>query len=295
MRTRSTTAIITEQPEGAMTTPGGAKDELRRLLHGLRSAAGLSTRDVGARAGWSQAKVSRLENGRNLPSVADTRTLAEIYGADSGTKARLEELANEVKAWSRRVYLNRFNSDAQERLKKIEEDSTLVRTYSPAVIPGLLQTPDYVRAIFTAYGSKPRGQEKLDADVALRLERQQRLGEEGRIFVQIFTEGVLGWMADSPTVMIDQLEHIDALDEPGVRVGIIPFGSRANVFPLHTWDIYDDWAVAFGTVASTALLTHSQDVNAYTAIFEQLEQMAVFGTEARAILRRAVERYRTMA
>lgn len=277
-----------------MTTPGGAKDELRRTLLELRNAAGLTTREVGARTGWSPSKVSRLENGRNLPSLVDTRTLARVYEADEATATRLEDLAGEIKAWSRRVYLNRFNSDAQLRLAQTEANSRLVRTYSPAVIPGLLQTPRYMRAIFTAYGSKPRTPAKLDADVALRMERQRRLGEDGREFVQILTEGVLGWMADSPEVMVGQVEHIASLDMPNVRVGIIPFGAKAKVFPLHTCDIYDDWAVAFGTVASTALLTHRQDVAAYSAIFGQLEQMAAFGDEAREILARVADRYRSL-
>ena len=272
-------------------TPGG-KDELSRALRELRAAAGLSTREAGALVGWSQAKISRLETGRNIPSPKDTAALAHIYQADPETRAQLDQLANDVKAWSRRVYLNRSNSRAQQKLAQVESVSALVRTYSPAVIPGLLQTAAYARAIFTAYGSKPRTPEKLKTDVELRLERQRLLGEEGRDYILITTEGVLGWMANSPEVMIEQLEHIATLDKPGVRIGIIPWGTRASVFPLHTWDIYDNRAVSLGTVASTALLTNQHDVDAYDGIFQQLEQMAVYEDDAREILSRAVERYR---
>jgi hypothetical protein len=79
-----------------------------------------------------------------------------------------------------------------------------------------------------------------------------------------------------------------------VRIGIIPWGARATVFPLHTWDIYDNRAVAFGTVASTALITHPQDVAAYDGIFRELERMAAFGDDARATLQKAADRYRDM-
>lgn len=273
-----------------MTSPGG-KDELARTLRELRAAAGLSTREAGSRAGWSQAKISRLETGRNIPNPHDTAVLADVYQADPDTRARLEQLAGNVKAWSRRVYLNRGNDESQRALARVEQSSALVRTYSPAVIPGLLQTADYARAIFQAHGSKPRTPEQLAAAVAMRLERQEQLGQPGHEFVLITTEGALGWMATSPAVMIEQLEHIAGLDVPGVRVGVIPWGTPATVFPLHTWDLFDDRAVSFGTVASTALLTATHDVAAYADIFGQLEQMAVFGADARAVLARAAERY----
>jgi transcriptional regulator with XRE-family HTH domain len=276
-----------------MTSPGG-KDELARTLRELRAAAGLSTREAGSRAGWSQAKISRLETGRNIPNPHDTAVLAEVYQADPATRARLEQLASNVKAWSRRVYLNRGNDESQRALARVEQSSALVRTYSPAVIPGLLQTAAYARAIFQAYGSKPRTAEQLEAAIAMRLERQEQLGQEGHEFVLITTEGALGWMATSPAVMVEQLEHIAALDKPGVRVGVIPWGTPATVFPLHTWDMFDNRAVSFGTVASTALLTATHDVAAYDAIFGQLEQMAVFGDEAGAVLAHAAERYRAL-
>jgi hypothetical protein len=215
-----------------------------------------------------------------------------IGGKNQLLRSLREQLAGEVKAWSRRVYSNRSNSEAQQRLAKVEQQSALVRTYSPAVIPGLLQTADYARAIFTAHGSKPRTAEKLEADIALRMERQKLLGQGEREYVLITTEGVLGWMANSPAVMIEQLEHIARLDKPGVRIGIIPWGTRATVFPLHTWDIYDNRAVAFGTVASTALITHYRDVAAYDGIFRQLERMTAFGDDARVILHNAADRYR---
>lgn len=135
--------------------PGG-KDELSHTLRALRQAAGLSTREAGSKAGRSQAKISRLETGRNIPSPTDAATLADVYKADTETRAKIERLAEEVKAWSRRVYLNRGNSESQQRLARVEATSALVRTFSPTVVPGLLQTADYARAIFTAYGSKTR-------------------------------------------------------------------------------------------------------------------------------------------
>jgi len=272
-------------------TTGG--DELSRTLRRLRDASGMSTRQAGSSLGWSQAKVSRLETGRNLSSPDDAVALARVYGADPETVARVAELAGEVKAFSRRAYLNP-TAEAQKRLAAVEKSSARIRTYSPAVIPGVLQTADYMRAIFTAPGSKPRTPEQLAEAIELRLSRRAALGQDGQEFTLITTEGVLGWMATSPRVMIDQLERISGLDLPGVRVGIIPWGTRARVFPLHTWDVYDSRAVAVGTATATALLTNLREVAIYSALFDQLEHMAMFGEACREILTRAVHRYREL-
>lgn len=272
----------------------GGKDELARTLRDLREAAGLSTRTAGGRAGWSQAKVSRLETGRNLPSPTDVGRLADVYEVSPAVRRRLVRLATDVQSWSRRVVLNRGGNEFQAVLNDIEESSELVRTYSPAIVPGLLQTPEYARAIFTSFGATSRTPEQVDKAVTTRIERQARIGTSGRRFVLITTEGALGWQARSPAVMVEQLEHIAKLDRPGLEVGIIPWGAAATVFPLHTWDMYDNRAVSFGTVASTALLTAPQDVDAYAGIFGQLRAMAEFGDGADAVLARAIARYRAM-
>jgi transcriptional regulator with XRE-family HTH domain len=275
------------------TTEG--KDELSYTLRSLRETAGMSTREAGRRAGWSQAKISRLETGRSLPSPNDVIMLADIYQAPPGVRGRLDQLVHDVRAWSRRVVLNRGGNEFQTVLGRIEESSALIRTYSPAIIPGLLQTEDYARAIFTAYGTRPRTPEQLEATIAKRMERQSRVGQDGRQCIQITTEGALGWQATSPFVMAAQLDHLANLSKPGLEIGIIPWGTRAVVFPLHTWDMYDNHAVSFGTVASTALLTSRQDVDAYDGMFTKLAGMAAFGDNARAILARTAHRYRRLA
>lgn len=227
-----------------------------------------------------------------MPTPKDVATLAEIYQASADVRQRLARLAADMKAGSRRVVLNRGGTEFQARIARIEQASEHVRTFSPIVIPGLLQTADYARAIFNSGTLTP---EEIDAAVAARLDRQELLGAEGHRFTLLTTAGAFSWCAGSPSVMTVQAERLAAPQPPNVRVGVIPWGTTATVFPMHTWDIYDQRGVIVGLVSSTALLTNPQDVAAYDEMFTALERMAVWDDKARAVFARLADEYRALS
>jgi transcriptional regulator with XRE-family HTH domain len=274
-------------------TPGG-RDELTRSLRELREAAGLSGREAAAAAGIQASKLSRLEKGRTVPSENDVQLLTRVYRATPEQHRRLLEMAQDVKAENRRVVFNRDPGGFQDRIGRIEEASTSARSFSPNVIPGLLQSAAYARTLMRSAGWSS---EITDQAVAGRMNRQRRLDEEDspRRFVIITTEGGLGWSAGAPNMMIEQLERIAARTyRPNVRVGIVPFGRPAEVFPLHSWDLFDQRAVIVGTTTATAVLTEPRDVAVYAELTDALERLAVYGAEAREILTRVADRYRSL-
>lgn len=265
-------------------------DELSRTLRQLREAANLSGLAAGRAAGFSQAKVSRIEGGVNVPTPKDVATLADVYRAPAEVRQRLTQLAEDMKAGSRRVVLNRGGVEFQDRIARIEEASEHVRTFTPTVVPGLLQTADYARAIYSSGALTPV---EIDAAVARRLERQRLLDADGHRFTLLTTVGALTWCATSTAVMAAQADRLAAPQPPNVQIGVIPWGTPATVFPMHSWDIYDQRGVIVGLVSSTALLTNPQDVAAYHEMFGALERMAVFGDEARAVFERVAVEYRS--
>jgi len=94
--------------------------------------------------------------------------------------------------------------------------------------------------------------------------------------------------------MADQIDKIaDATRRSNARVGVIPWGSRVGRFPLHAWDLYDERAVSYGTVDATAILTERRDVAKYVELFDCLADTAVFGAEARTVLARVADQYRS--
>lgn len=274
-------------------TPGG-RDELTRRLRELRQAAGLSGKEAAAAARIQASKLSRIERGRTVPSESDVELLTRVYRATPDQHQRLLEMARDVKAENRRVVFNRDPGGFQDRIGRIEEASTLARSFSPNVIPGLLQSAACARALMRSAGWSPDITEQA---VAGRLNRQRQLDDEQspRRFVIITTEGGLGWAAGSPSMMIEQLERIAARTyQPNVQVGIVPFGRPAQVFPLHSWDLFDQRAVIVGTTTATAILTEPGDVAAYVELTDALQQLAVYGAEAREILNRVADRYRNL-
>lgn len=278
--------------------PRGGKDELSRTLHELRTAAGLSTRQAGTQARFSQSKVSRIEQGRNVPTEDDVVTLADIYlagqRADPSVRRRLVELARDIRAEHRPVVMARSKGRPdvfQTRLARIEAASAHVRSFAPTAVTGLLQTESYMRSLIA---ERDLPADRVDAFVRARLQRQAGLAGGGREYTIITTVAALGWRLGSRAAMADQVSHIaDVIGRyPGVHVGVIPWGAAADRLVLHGWDIYDERAVCYGTADATAILTEPRDVARYLELHTSIEKMAVWENDARGVLSQLADRYR---
>ncbi|MGQ0776728.1 MAG: helix-turn-helix domain-containing protein [Pseudonocardiales bacterium] len=276
-----------------MGGPSRGRDELSRALRELREAAQLSTRNAAELTGFSAAKISRVERGINVPSENDVATLVRAYQASSEVRIHLTSIARDIQAEYRPVVMARGKghpSAFQKRLARIEATTEHLTTFTPTVVPGLLQTEAYMRAL-VAYRELPHAE--VDKFVAARLARQERLRDPAHRFTQITTEGALGWRAGSPADMAEQVDRIIAATRlPTVRVGIIAWGTRAPVFALHGWDLHDQRAVIYGTADATAILTEPADVARYITLTAAMERIAVWDDAARAVLARISDRYR---
>jgi transcriptional regulator with XRE-family HTH domain len=271
----------------------GGRDELSRRLHDLRKAAGLSGMRVAELTGTSQGKISRTENGRVGADPEFIEQLCRLYEAPAAERRELVAIAKDVQAGNRRLVLRRDTAGVQAQIGRIMKQSALVRTFSPSGLPGLLQTPDYIRAVFHA--SARRNLEGAEAGIAQRVRNQAILDDETtrRRFVMLVPEGSLGWAILPPEGMAEQIDHIAAATRRrNVRVGIIPWGANSPVLPLHSWDLYDARFVMAGATHATAKLTDRVDVEAYVRLTDQIEQLAVFDDDARAILEQVAVRYR---
>jgi len=278
-----------------VTTP--ARDSQSRLaeqLRSLRSAAGLGGIEAGRRAGISQSKISKIENKLLRPSPDDVRTLCRVYGASPDLEAQLVQMAESLRTEilePRRVTLSRGAPNMQHRIRRLEESASLLRSFQPCMVIGLLQTEAYARLVF----SVSQTGSQLDRAVAARTQRQTALREKIPHAVLIMTEGALRWQAGSPKLMIEQLEAIaDASMLPNVQVGIIPYTTPVTVFPRHGFHLYDSDAVIVGTETGTATIVDQDDVARYESMFAELERVAVTGEAARDVLSRVSDDYRRL-
>lgn len=244
-----------------MSHPARRPDELSTTLRQLRSAADLSGMEAARRAGYSQPKISRFETGRQVPTTAEIRTLCRVYAAAPEVRDRLLDLAADLTGGTirTRAVLSHGARYMQQRVGKIEQASELVRSFTPTIVDGLLQTPDYVRAM----GSQRLADADLESFVASRADRQQILDTD-RQFQSIITEGALRWQVGSPQIMTAQLEHlIEVSHRPNLRLGIIPWTTPVHSPALHCFTIFDDRAVIVGTETATAVITDPDDIADY--------------------------------
>lgn len=266
-------------------------NRLSEALRQLRKDAGLSGTDAAKRAGLSQSKVSRTEVGTFMPTPTQVEALCRVYRAPTEQRTELVRMARELAEdqVSARVVFERGGWLLQERIARIEQLAGSIRSVCPSgVIPGLLQTEDYARALF----GESMGPEDRDRTVAARIARQSLL-DSGREFTFVLTEGPLRFNIGGAAVMSALLTHvIDTSRRDNVHVGIVPATTAVTVPILHPFDIYDQRAVLVGTQTATALLTNQRDVAAYEHHWNELEPFVSWGDDARGVLLEVATEYR---
>ncbi|WP_093782376.1 helix-turn-helix domain-containing protein [Actinacidiphila guanduensis] len=210
-------------------------------LRQRREAQGLTAEDVGRRIGQSASKVSRMENGRHDFKESDLQRLFGIYGVnDPAERERLLELARKANergwwdAWSD------VSTKTLQTLVSLEDMAQRIRSYEIGQLPGLVQTPDYTRALIRA-NTPEKDQQGIDRIVELRAMRQQRLRESpGKKLLCVLDEVTLVRGYGSRQTMRRQLEHLIALaDHPDIGFSLVEL-TRLNLpVQIGTTTIFD--------------------------------------------------------
>jgi hypothetical protein len=227
-----------------------------------------------------------VERGALLISVTDVERWADATGASAGVKASLIDQATalhtEAHTW-RALHGPNFRRH-QEDLRRMERTATTIRTYQPAVIPGLLQTAGYARAVLEV---NRFGLEDLADAVKSRVERQAVLYDDGKSFGFVITEAALRWRLCPVPVHLAQLDHVRSLATlPNVSVGIVPWSAFTPLSPGTMFVVFDDQVVLVETMHGEQLLKERQQIERYLDQFDALEALAQRDDEARATLDR---------
>jgi transcriptional regulator with XRE-family HTH domain len=208
-----------------------ARELLAAELRHARALAGISGRVLARRAGISQSKVSRIESGLSLPSGPEVMSWAKAADAPEETAQRLARLTEAAFMESR--------LQVQGEIADLESQASLIRTFQPALVPGLLQTAEYARRVLTLF-DPPYARADIPALVAARLDRQLSLYDEARGFEFLITEAALRWRPGPSAILRAQLDRIATLSTLGnVRIGIIPLEVEATVSMMHSFVILE--------------------------------------------------------
>lgn len=262
-------------------TSSAHRERVAAELKRIREALGVPGEEVAAALGWSQSKVSRIENARIAVSVRDLSTLLHYYGVPEEVRAELLALTVDdgalPGAWIVRAGGPRRR---QGEVAAIETRLSKIRQYYPLMIPGQLQSREYALA-YVRSGGWP----DPESIVARRMQRQSLLdaADAPSYTAVLDARAFLAWPGDH-NIMLRQIDYVRArADLPKVSVSVVPLGAERTVSAMTPFTLYDFRAkdspkVVFQESQTADLyLSDSTDVNAYESLFERLRQGALDG------------------
>jgi transcriptional regulator with XRE-family HTH domain len=243
------------------TWPDGSPTVLRmilgRQLQALREKSGMSHEQAAQAIDSSESTIQQMERAEGGLEPLTVKSLLMAYGvSDAGEIDAFLALSRDA---SKPGWWHSYDDVLPSWFRAavgLEESASLIRAYEPQVVPGLLQTEGYIRAI-TAASSPAATEDSTERAVALRLARQQLLGRpdppEYRV---VLDETVLRRTIGGHKVMRAQLEHlIQAAGQPQVTIQVIPFASGWHPALYGMFDIFRFPAAQLPDIVYTEALT----------------------------------------
>ena len=270
-----------------MTGIQRGREEFGQRLRALREDAHLTGMALARQVGWPGSKVSKIEHGKQLPTAAD---VAVWVGATGGSvELRADLLADlrtvrlEHRTWAR--LLRRGTAERTRAVRPLDEATTLLRAFEPALVPGLLQTAEYARWVLEGVISLRGLPNDVAEGVRARLDRQQVLYEPGKQFRFLMTEAALRYLLCPPEVLRGQLDRLLVVAGlPNVEVAVLPFSAQLPYPALHGFWMYDEQLVLVDTNTAELSLRDQDDIALYMRLFELMWSTAKIGLAAREVI-----------
>jgi transcriptional regulator with XRE-family HTH domain len=261
--------------------------ELRRL----REAARLTCEEVADHLECSASKISRVETGRVSVSPRDVRDMLELYGVPAEQREGLVQLARDSR---QKGWWHAFSDTMQPQETTyvgLESAASEIRIYEVSLIPGLLQTEDYARAVIRV-GMMNSPSEDVERRVALRMARQPAVNRDDppKIWA-VLDEAALRRRVGGAGLMRMQLEHLLAQAVlPNIAIQVIPFAGGAHpamgrpfiilVFPERV----DTDVVYLEDLTSALYVEDVAEVDRYNVFFNHLRATALSFDDSSALI-----------
>jgi transcriptional regulator with XRE-family HTH domain len=264
--------------------------ELRRL----REAAELTIDEVGEKLECSASKISRIETGHVGVTPRDVRDMLEVYGIEDDEREALVQLSREAR---KKGWWHAYNEVFTGSFVGLESDASSLHTHQALLVPGLLQTEDYMHAVIRAI--RPDAEEAdVERRVTARVTRQKLLTDaHPPEYWAVIDEAVLHRTVGGPEIMRAQLAHLVELAAlPHVTLQVVPFAAGAHAgmecpflilgFPEQA----DPDVVYVENTTSGVYLEQPSDVHRYTLMFDHLRAAALRPDDTAAMVERAADR-----
>jgi transcriptional regulator with XRE-family HTH domain len=251
----------------------------------MRAAAGLTAAQLGKQIGRSRADISRLENG-HVVDQADVMKILDALNVDGDRWTQVMTIAREAgeRGWweSYKTMGNR-----QAMYANLEAGAASIREYQQTFLPGLLQTPEFVRARIDADAKlAPMTSTTIEGVLAGNAGRQRMFRRPGGpAYEVIVDEVVVRRLAAPPDVVKKELHHLATMvnGDSAITLRVLPVDARIQdfwlprcAFSIYTYpDADDPGIVAIDTVTSDLILTEPDEVQSYEHLYVRLRDAAL--------------------
>ncbi|MEV8632533.1 helix-turn-helix transcriptional regulator [Streptosporangium sp. NPDC051023] len=258
--------------------------ELRRH----RNAARMSQKTLAALTGWSISQISMLENGNRGPTpelACSMDSALKLDGALSSLWAMLDNVSKQLPTWYRSWL-------------EIEREADTLRTWQPVIVPGLLQTEDYARAVLS---TEPLATpEQIEERTTARMERQNILRRTSPpVWWVLLDEGVLDRPIGSPSVMAAQLGHLaETASSSRITIQIVPWSAYSAIgligaFVIATAPGEPDTAYIDSAGISVRVTGRPDDVSSLALRYDAIRAEALSQRESLILIKEKMRRWTT--
>ncbi|MCT2541748.1 helix-turn-helix transcriptional regulator [Streptomyces atratus] len=269
-----------------------ARESLGLRLRELRLAAPggrLTGTRLAQRLGWPHSKIYKLEGGRQTATSEDLQAWADAVGRPDVAEelnARLRGFESHIRSWRRQLASG--HKPVQDTWNLEVGHSHVIHAWEESVIPGMLQTADYARAMFLRYADLHGTARDTDEAVRARMQRQAWLYETGRKFRALVWEAALHALVCPPSVLAAQLDRLTGMvGMDTVELGIVPLGATLKVPAANGFWVLDDRLVIAEDWHAEIWLDDSDSVATYLRVWHALHESAVYGADAQNLISRS--------
>ncbi|GAB2494954.1 helix-turn-helix domain-containing protein [Nocardiopsis aegyptia] len=274
---------------------GVTRRTIARVMKRARIRAGIKSGAAARHADISPGTLTKYEKAENPWPVPVVYVLSEYYGLSTEDRDKLVNLARqkELGWWHR----HRDIPEWFESYVGLESEAHTVLNFEDGIIPGLLQTADYARAIFTS-DVDAGSDEQVEAHLTVRLERQRRLtGDSPLKLHAVINESALYRNVGGVDVMRDQLAALlDRAELPNVDLRVLPFEAGAHAasegsfvimqFPDLLEDVSFDDVVLVEYRAGAVYLEKDHEIELFSRIFQRIQSQALSPEESVKLIQR---------
>jgi transcriptional regulator with XRE-family HTH domain len=271
-------------PVPEVRSPTLRRRELGARLRTLRQDQGMTVDQVAEHLLCSPSKVSRMETGHRGATLRDVRDLCELYGVTD--EAQVDHMMALVREGKQQAWWQSYELDYFATYVGLEQAATSLYYFQSTIVPGLLQTVDYMKAMYDASMPAEYTPERVGEHIDVRLRRQQVLTRDPPLRLRaVLDEAVLHRVVGGAAVMGAQLRHLVELGRKrNVTLQVIPYSAGAHPAMDNTFTILEFEDVAPTLVYVEGLmgwlyLEREAEIDRYRRVFEYSQNIALSSKE----------------